>query len=383
MVYRTFHDMKLSGLGFGAMRLPLIPGTEDEIDEDKVREMVSYAMAHGVNYYDTAYGYLGGNSEPVMGRILSEYPRDSFYLATKYPGYDPANISAEKGREIFNSQLERCQVDYFDFYLFHNVNANNIENYLADEENGLASYIIEQKKNGKIRNLGFSVHANYDMTKRFLEAYGEHIDFCQIQCNWIDYDYQQARRKIELLDEYGIPIWIMEPLRGGKLAQLPDKYVEKLGELRPDESIPGWGFRFIQTFPHVGMTLSGMSSLEQVKQNVDIFESEKPLNTQEWDVLMRIADEMREEMVIPCTTCRYCTTYCPQQIDIPRMLALYNDQVLGGTKLWIPDWMLETVPPEKQPGSCLGCRSCETVCPQEIKISEVMARFAESILPIP
>ncbi len=381
MVYRKFQDMDISGLGFGAMRLPVIDGKEDQIDEEAVRGMVSYCMEHGINYYDTAWGYHGQQSETVIGRVLSEYPRESYYLATKFPGYDPTNITREKGPEIFEKQLSKCGVDYFDFYLFHNVNGGNIEPYLNDAENGVASYLIEQRKNGRIRHLGFSVHGDYDITKRFLEAYGEHIEFCQIQLNWIDYDFQEARRKVELLDEYGIPVWVMEPLRGGKLATLPEKYEEKLKSLRPDETIPGWAFRFIQTFPQVVVTLSGMSDLEQIKKNVEIFQTEKPLNRQEWDALMEIADEMKDEITVPCTACRYCTTYCPQEIDIPVMLSLYNDQVLGGTALAVPEWMLGTAPKEKQPGACLACKSCETVCPQGIKISEVMEKFSKAIVP--
>ncbi len=381
MVYRKFQDLEISGLGFGTMRLPVIDGKAGQIDEDAVREMTAYAIEHGVNYFDTAWGYHEEQSEIVTGRVLKEYPRESFYLATKFPGYDSTNISREKGPEIFERQLEKCQVDYFDFYLFHNVNGGNVDPYLNDAENGLASYLFEQRKNGRIRHLGFSVHGNYDVMKRFLEAYGEHIEFCQIQLNWVDYDFQEARRKVELLDEYGIPIWVMEPLRGGKLATLPDKYADKLKALRPDETIPGWAFRFIQTFPQVCVTLSGMSDLDQVKKNIEIFETEKPLNAEEWDALMEVAEEMKDDMTVPCTSCRYCTTYCPQEIDIPRMLSLYNDQVLGGTALFVPEWMLGPTPKEQQPGACLGCRSCEAVCPQEIKISEVMEKFAASIVP--
>ncbi len=381
MVYRKFQDMELSGLGFGAMRLPVVDGNAGQIDEDAVREMVACGMEQGINYYDTAWGYHEEQSEIVLGKVLAEYPRENFYLATKFPGYDAKNISAGKGQEIFERQLEKCGVDYFDFYLFHNVNGGNVDLYLNDAENGLASYLLEQKANGRIRHLGFSVHGDYKVTKRFLEAYGEHLEFCQIQLNWVDYDFQEARLKVELLDEYGIPIWVMEPLRGGKLAQLPEKYEEKLKSLRPDETIPGWSFRFIQTFPQVVVTLSGMSDLGQVKQNVEIFRTEKPLNEQEWDALMEVADEMKEELTVPCTACRYCTTYCPQGIDIPQMLSVYNDQVLGGTELRVAEWMLGATPKESQPGACIACKSCEAVCPQEIRISEVMAKFAASIEP--
>ncbi len=381
MVYRKFQDLELSALGFGAMRFPVIDGNEGQINEDAVRAMIAYAMEHGVNYYDTAWGYHGGQSEIVLGRVLRDYPREDFCLATKFPSYDPANISAEKAREIFERQLEKCGVDYFDFYLFHNVNGGNIGLYLSDAGKDVVSYMAEQKKNGRIRHLGLSTHGDYDVLKQFLEAYGESIEFCQIQLNWIDYEYQEARRKVELLGECGIPVWVMEPLRGGRLASIPEKYAEKLRAMRPDESVPGWGFRFIQTFPNVVVTLSGMSDIEQVKRNIEIFSTEQPLSDSEWDGLMEVADEMKDDMTVPCTACHYCASYCPQEIDIPRLLSMYNDNALTGRALAVPAWMLGSVPVDKRPAACIACRSCEAVCPQEIKISEVMAKFADAIEP--
>ena len=217
MVYRDFQDLKLSALGMGAMRLPVIDGDDARIDEAAAEQMVAYAMEHGVNYYDTAWGYHNGNSELVMGKALSKYPRDKFYLATKFPGYDLSNMP--KVKEIFEKQLEKCQVEYFDFYLFHNVCEMNIDAYL-DEKYGIFEYLMEQKKNGRIRHLGFSAHGSYDVMKRFLDAYGEHMEFCQIQLNYIDWTFQDAKAKVELLKEHNIPVWVMEPLRGGKLATL-------------------------------------------------------------------------------------------------------------------------------------------------------------------
>ncbi len=377
MIYKQFQDLQLSALGFGMMRLPILDGQAGHIDEAAVREMVAYAMEHGINYYDTAWGYHEEQSELVAGRVLKEYPRDSFYLASKFPGYEPANIP--KGREIFERQLEKCQVDHFDFYLFHNVNGINIDPYLDDEKNGLYSYLMEQKKNGRIRHLGFSVHGDYEITKRFLEAYGQDMEFGQIQMNWVDYDYQEARRKVELLDEYHIPIWVMEPLRGGRLATLPEKYTQMLREMRPDETVPGWAFRFLQTIPNVVVTLSGMSSLEQMKQNIAIFEDERPLSAAEWNGLMNVAEELKSDKTVPCTACRYCTSYCPQELNIPRLLALYNDNALTGVELSVPSWLLGPLPEEKFPSACIGCRSCEKVCPQEIPIASIMHDFAEAI----
>ncbi|MCC8140990.1 MAG: aldo/keto reductase [Lachnospiraceae bacterium] len=379
MIYKNFKGLKLSALGLGAMRLPVIDGKAGQIDEDAVREMVAYSMDHGINYYDTAWGYHEERSEIVIGKTLKEYPRESFYLADKMPGYDPTNIP--KGREIFERQLEKCQVDYFDFYLFHNVNPINIDAYLDDAGNGLYSYLMEQKKNGRIRHLGFSVHGDYDITKRFLEACGEDMEFCQVQLNWVDYEFQEAKRKLELLKEYEIPVWVMEPLRGGRLATVPEKYAKQLKKMRPDETIPGWGFRFVQTFPEVCVTLSGMSDMDQLKNTIEIFTTEQPLNGQEWDMLLEVADEMQNDMTVPCTACRYCTSYCPQKLDIPTLLKLYNDNALTGKAISIPLWMFGPTPEDKLPSACIGCRSCEAVCPQEIKISEVMARMADAIEP--
>ncbi|MCC8151273.1 MAG: aldo/keto reductase [Lachnospiraceae bacterium] len=377
MIYKKFQDLELSALGQGAMRLPTINGQEGCIDEVATREMVDYAMKNGINYYDTAYGYHNGQSEIVMGKILKGYPRESFYLDSKFPGYDPTNIP--KGQEIFEEQLKKCQVDYFDFYLFHNVNGVNIDPYLDDESNGLYSYLMEQKKNGRIRHLGFSVHGDYDITKRFLEAYGKDIEFCQIQFNWIDYDYQEAKRKIELLGEYNIPVWVMEPLRGGKLATLQDVYADKLKAMRPEETVPGWAFRFLQTIPTVCVTLSGMSNFEQLKQNIATFQTEEPLSEAEWNGLMEVKSEMFNEKTLPCTSCRYCTSYCPQGLDIPALISVYNDQSLTSGDLAVPAWLLAPIPEEKWPSACVGCRSCEKVCPQEIKISEMMTAFAAAI----
>ncbi len=248
VVTKEFQGMRLSALGMGTMRLPVFDGDDSKIDEEKTARMVSYAMEHGINYYDTAWGYHDGNSELVMGRVLSRYPRDRFYLATKFPGYDLSNM--DKVEEIFTKQLEKCQVDYFDFYLIHNVCEMNIDAYL-DEKYGIMEYLLKQKENGRIRHLGFSAHGNYDVMKRFLDAYGKHMEFCQIQLNYIDWTFQDAKSKMELLEQYKLPVWVMEPLRGGKLAALPEEAENALKELRPDENVPAWAFRFLQSFPAV------------------------------------------------------------------------------------------------------------------------------------
>ncbi|HIW50550.1 MAG TPA: aldo/keto reductase [Candidatus Blautia intestinavium] len=375
MIYRDFQDIKLSALGMGSMRLPVVDGDDSRIDEKKAEEMVAFAMENGVNYYDTAWGYHGGNSELVMGKALKNYPRDSFYLASKFPGYDLSNM--DKVEEIFEKQLEKCQVEYFDFYLFHNVCEMNIDSYL-DPQYGIFDYLIKQKENGRIRHLGFSAHGGMDVLKRFLDAYGEHMEFCQLQLNYLDWTFQNAKEKVALMREHNIPVWVMEPVRGGKLASLSVEQESKLKELRPNESIAAWAFRFLQSVPEVKVVLSGMSNMEQLKENIRTYEEEKPLNEKEMDTLMGIVDEMVKKTVVPCTACHYCVDHCTQGLDIPRLLELYNEHVLTGGGFIAP-MALSAVPKDKHPDACIGCRSCEAVCPQQIKISEVMADFVEKL----
>lgn len=375
MIYNKFQDLQLSALGMGAMRLPTIDGSDGQIDKAATEEMVAYAMEQGVNYYDTAWGYHGGNSELVMGEALKKYPREKFCLATKFPGYDLSNMP--KVQEIFEKQLEKCQVEYFDFYLFHNVCEMNIDAYLDDEKYGIFTYLMEQKKNGRIRHLGFSAHGGYDVIKRFLDAYGEHMEFCQLQLNYVDWDLQKCSKKVDLVSSYNIPIWVMEPVRGGKLAALPEEDGRKLRNLRPDETTVAWAFRFLQSLPQVTLTLSGMSNFEQLKENIAVYSESKPLSEEEMKTLLSIADGMLSGK-LPCTACRYCTTHCPQGLDIPALLELYNEHSFSGGGFIAP-MALSAVPEEKKPSACVGCRSCEAVCPQQIKISEAMADFTAKL----
>lgn len=375
MIYKEFQDLKLSALGLGAMRLPLLGGDDTQIDEALAEKMVAYAMEHGINYYDTAWGYHNGNSELVMGRLLSHYPRDRYYLATKFPGYDLSNM--DKVESIFERQLEKCRVSYFDFYLFHNVCEMNIDAYL-DPKYGIFDYLIRQKKDGRIRHLGFSAHGSCEVMKRFLDAYGAEMEFCQIQLNWLDWTFQDAKAKLELLNEYHIPVWVMEPLRGGQLASLPGEAENALKALRPDEGIPAWAFRFLQGLLEVKVTLSGMSNLEQLEENIRTFEEERPLSGSETEALLKIAGEMTGRIVLPCTKCRYCVSHCPQGLDIPSLLELYNEHCFTGGGFLAP-MALMALPQEKQPSACVSCRSCEAVCPQQIKISEAMADFHQKL----
>lgn len=283
----------------------------------------------------------------------------------------------DKVEEIFEEQLKKCQVDFFDFYLFHNVCEMNIDAYL-DPSHGIYDYLIRQKENGRIRHLGFSAHGSCQVMKRFLDAYGGKMEFCQIQLNYLDWSFQDAKAKMDLLDSYHIPVWVMEPLRGGRLASLSEEHSSILKGLRPDEEIPAWAFRFLQSFDCVRLILSGMSNLDQLKDNIHTFETFKPLNETEMEALLGIADAMLKKKTLPCTACRYCTSHCPQQLDIPSLLSLYNEHCFteGG---FIAPMALAALPDDKKPSACIGCRSCEAVCPQQIKISEAMTDFSSKL----
>ena len=372
MIYKTFQDLRLSALGMGCMRLPL-KGGDTEIDEHETARMVAYALEHGINYFDTAWGYHGGSSETVMGKVLSAYPRDRFFLASKFPGYDLGNMP--KVQEIFARQLEKCQCGHFDFYLFHNVCELNIDAYL-NKEYGILDHLLKQKEAGRIRHLGFSAHGSLDVMKRFLNAYGQHMEFCQIQLNYLDWTLQDAKAKVELLNAHHIPIWVMEPLRGGKLAALSQEDAAALQALRPAESIPGWAFRFLQSIPGVTMILSGMSSMPQLQDNVRTFASEQPLNDNEMKELLRIGGHMGAS--VPCTACHYCTTHCPQKLDIPELIRMYNDMVFSNGSFSARN-AINAMPAEKQPSACIGCGSCQAVCPQQIHIPDIMKDLAERL----
>ncbi len=372
MIYKQFQDVKLSALGFGCMRLPVKNGVYADIDEEAAAEMIDFAMKSGVNYYDTAWGYHDGMSEIVMGKLLKKYPRNSFYLASKFPGYDLGNMG--KTEEIFEKQLVKCGVEYFDFYLFHNVCEMNIDAYLDDAKYKTFDFLIKQKRNGRIKHLGFSAHGDLNVMKRFLAEYGEYMEFGQLQINYLDWEFQDARKKAELLKEHNIPVWVMEPLRGGKLASLAKEYEETLKKLRPNEETPAWAFRFLQTLPDVVVTLSGMSDMAQVKDNIKTFEKAEPLNKTEMQTLLDIAERMTGKSKLPCTACRYCTSHCPKGLSIPELISLYNEHRFTGGGFIAP-MALSSYEKDKLPSACVGCRSCEKVCPQGIKISEMMKDF--------
>ena len=374
MIFSEFQDKKLSLLGFGAMRLPTLP--DGSVDEAQVERMVAYAMDHGVNYFDTAWPYHNGESEYVMGRVLSKYPRESFYLADKFPGhqyndhYDPA--------AVFEKQLEKCGVEYFDFYLLHNVYERSMSVYL-DPQWGILDYFREQKRLGRIKHLGFSTHANVEGLKEFLDIAGDDMEFCQIQLNYLDWTLQNARGKYDLLTKRGIPVWVMEPVRGGKLVNVSESATAKLRAARPDETTVAWCFRFLQGLPNVKMVLSGMSNEQQIMDNIATFEESRPLSPAEGELILKVAEELKGS--VPCTGCRYCVAGCPMGLDIPFLLSVYND--LRYAPVTNTTLRIEALPESKKPDVCVGCGKCSKICPQNIDIPGAMQDFCELMEKIP
>ena len=374
MLYTEFQGKKLSMLGFGAMRLPT--NEDGSINVALTEEMTDLAIAQGVNYFDTAYPYHGGMSEIVMGRALAKYPRESWYLANKYPGhqiastYDPA--------AIFEDQLKKCGVEYFDFYLLHNVYEHSMDVYL-DPKWGILDYFREQKRLGRIKHLGFSTHGRVDNLRAFLDVAGDDMEFCQIQLNWLDWTLQDAREKVELLNARGIPVWVMEPVRGGRLCKLTEEEQQTLRALRPDESIAAWSFRFLQDLPGVMVILSGMSDMAQMQDNLKTFETEKPLSAVERQTLLDMAEGMKQS--VPCTACGYCLSHCPMGLDIPTMLATYNE--LKFAKVTNASMLYELMPEDKRPTACIACGACMQMCPQHIAIPEKLSELSTILEGMP
>ena len=376
MIYTDFKDKKLSLLGFGTMRLPLLQDGSKAVDREQVFRMVRYAHEHGVNYFDTAYPYHNSTSEIIIGEALKQLPRDSYYLADKYPGhqiaetYDPA--------ATFEEQLAKCGVDYFDFYLLHNVYENSMPVY-TDPKWGIIDYFIEQKRLGRIKHIGFSTHALIDTLTAFLDKYGEQMEFCQIQLNYLDWTLQDAKAKYELLTARNIPVWVMEPVRGGKLASLKEAASTKLKTMRPDESTASWAFRWLQTLPNVKMILSGMSNMEQMMDNIHTFETEKPLTKAETDMLLETAESLKNS--VPCTACRYCCNDCPQKLDIPKLLSLYSEMRFSPS--FNVGMTVDSLLENERPSACISCGSCAAICPQKINIPEAMKEFTEMLEKVP
>ncbi|MBQ2700978.1 MAG: aldo/keto reductase [Clostridia bacterium] len=373
MLYADFKDQKLSMLGFGTMRLPTVEG---KIDEKQVEAMTDYAIRHGVNYFDTAIPYHDGLSEVVIGRVLNQYPRESWYLADKFPGHQIAE--SYDPQAVFEDQLRKCGVDYFDFYLLHNVYENSIQTY-QDPRWGILDYFRKQKQLGRIKHLGFSCHGSVKLLQEFLDYCGDDMEFCQIQLNWLDWTLQDAKAKVALLNERNIPIIVMEPLRGGRLCRLTEEEAAPLKRLRPESTGADWGLRFLQQIPGVKVILSGMSNQEQMQANVASFEEKAPLSAQEWETLLNVAEGMKD--AVPCTACRYCTPHCPMELDIPMLLAAYNEFKFNPG--FMATMKLDALEESKRPSACIGCGSCEKMCPQHIQIPQVLETFAKGVAATP
>ena len=369
MIYNDFNGMSLSRLGFGCMRLPVLPDSNVP-DQEKVTELIKYAYEHGVNYFDTAYPYHAGKSETALAEALKDIPRENYYLANKFPGhsfYSPVDNSA-----LFELQLKRCRTDFFDFYLLHNINEWSISNYESPDFH-IFPDILKKKEEGKIRHLGFSFHGGPELLEAFLTKHEGMFEFVQIQCNYLDWTLQSAKQKYDIITKHGLGVWIMEPLRGGKLANLPDAAHEKLAAFGRGESDAAYAFRFLQALPNIKVVLSGMNAMDQLTDNLATFDKEAPLTEEETNVLLEIAEDMKKG--VPCTACRYCCDGCPMELDIPTLLGFYNNYKYdprSGVGIQI-DGLDES----KRPAACIQCGQCAHACPQQINVPEALAELAE------
>ena len=356
-------------LGLGCMRLPT---DNDTIDYAHAQKIVDYAMKNGVNYFDTAYMYHNGESQYFLGKALAKYPRESYFLTNKLPIWyckEPADME-----KIFQDQLQRCRTSYFDFYFMHSMND---EHWKMAKDLGLVEFMKQKKKEGSVKAIGFSFHGNLPLLEEMVEA--AEWDFVQLQLNYLDWDKQNAKGFYEVLEKKGIPCFVMEPVRGGKLAALDADSEQQLHALRPNASIASFGFRWLQGLDNVHMVLSGMSDMAQMADNVATFEHLDPLSPAEEAILFAAADKMKNS--IPCTACRYCCDGCPQQLDIPDLLHKYN-QLRTGSGSTIK-MQLDALPANKWPHACLGCGACAAVCPQKIVIPDELAAFAAELDKLP
>ena len=368
MITRDYKGTKLSALGMGNMRLPIKHGGGDgDIDFDRGREIIDKAMAEGVNYYDTAYVYHSGKSEGFLKEVLvKRYPRDSFYIADKF--FIQANPDY---KAVFEEQLERLGTDHIDFYLIHSVTDNLADKYI---NSGCIEYFAEQKRLGRIKNLGFSSHSSPETLKRFSEY--RDWDFAQIQLNYYDWLFGSSKQEYEILREKNIPMVIMEPVRGGRLADLTPDAAKLLKDARPDSTIASWAFNWLQRLDGIKVILSGMSDNAQMADNLKTFSDSTALSDEEEKILFDACRIFSKTVKVPCTACRYCCDGCPAEINIPAVLSLYNRYKLDGP------WALEdmgSVDTKGKPADCVGCKACEEHCPQGIAVSDIMAELAEKI----
>jgi predicted aldo/keto reductase-like oxidoreductase len=364
--YRQFRNENkfVSLLGFGIMRMPYAIEGKRFIDRDKGVEMVDYALDHGINYFDTAYNYHGCTSEEFIGWALSRHKRDRFNLATKMPVW--MLHTREEMEAIFEEQLKKCRVEYFDFYLIHNLSSKCLE---KEEELGVYEFLSRKKKEGRIRRLGFSMHDTCSVLKRVVDKYD--WDFAQLQINFMDWEGLDAKSQYELLAGRDIPVTVMEPLRGGALTTLCEESLAVFNRACPDCGAASWGLRFAATLPKVLTVLSGMSNLEQLKDNIATMSPLRPLEEADYQVIGKALDAYRRGAPIPCTGCRYCID-CPSGVDIPALFAMYNRHHNRGKTVYLGlDYRV--IGEEHHESHCTGCEKCVKACPQGLEIPKLLA----------
>ena len=361
----------LSALGLGNMRLPTkTEGEKTVIDRPAATRLLDIAMAEGINYFDTAYMYHGGESESFLGEALvARYPRDSYYLADKYHN----KFCGPDYEGVFEEQLRRLGTDRIDFYLIHSVMDDTVDEYIAS---GCIEYFEKQRALGRITYLGFSSHATPEGLRRFRDTH--EWDFAQIQLNYLDHTLTRAAEQYEILREKNIPIMVMEPVRGGRLAHLNDRADAFLRAARPDLSIPAWALRYVANLDGVQVVLSGMSNEAQLRENTATFSASLPYLTEsEVETLFLAVDMFRSDISVPCTACRYCVDDCPVRIDIPKMMERYNAYRLDGAHK-LKRTALGDAPSFMD---CVACGACSAKCPQSISIPEKMVEMAEAAAP--
>lgn len=350
-------------LGFGCMRFPTLTDDKPDIDEEKALEMIDYAYRNGVNYFDTAYPYHEGLSEPFMGKALKRYPRESFYLASKMPGWEVDSLDDVK--RIFYEQLKRCQVEYFDYYLCHALNKKGFEVYKIP---GVMDFLYRMKEEGKIRYLGFSFHDTPEVLEEIIRAHT--WDFVQLQINYLDWTFQDAKRQYEIVKDYGVPCIVMEPVRGGTLATLSEDARNIFKKAKPEASVASWAIRYAASLENVMVVLSGMSNMEQTRDNIETLTDFSPIDDHEQAVIDRALEAFLEKRTIPCTKCGYCMP-CPEGVDIPTVFDKYNQYAIDGQSGWFIH-RYEKISEEQRANRCIACGVCLEHCPQDIDIPKWM-----------
>lgn len=366
-------------LGFGLMRLPTLgEGPDADIDIEQVKQMTDLFLEKGFTYFDTAFGYANGKSEAAAKTALVDrYPRDRFQLATKLPAWAGAN-TAEEAKQMFFTSLERTGAGYFDFYLLHNVGGTRTEKF---DEYGIWDFALEQKAKGLIKHVGFSFHDTADVLDKILTAHPE-MEFVQLQINYGDWENAgvQSRKCYETAMKHNKPVVIMEPVKGGSLANLPAEIAKTFTEADPKASQASWAIRFAASLPNVITVLSGMSSLEQMRDNVSYMEHFKPLDAAEAAVVEKVRQALEAIARIPCTSCEYCVKGCPKGINIPKYFDAMNRYlVYGDINAAKFEYMLTNKFGSEKASECVACGACESVCPQKIKVIDELKRTAETL----